>query len=250
MEWTSNHEFHLAGAPEQKGEVAIYEGNYQVTLFKFPGGTEWRAGDKSGHLESDIYSILKITNVVDKMGAAPIAGYRDAKIDPQAKLRLELPDAGMLTVDLPALDFGYQVGSLMEKIDNGPVLFGNEPARKVDRPASLLAVGGASDLKLFGRATLLRDVDALSRTRTLPTVKGTKVCGGYKHDGKPAPDLTLRLKETEVTIYDRRTGAPLDKKVFPPDAECPMFAFHAPGEDQDSYAPREAIETWLRAHVY
>jgi hypothetical protein len=250
VEWTSDHEFHLAGEPEKKGDVAIFDGHYQVTLYKFPRGVEWRAGARSGHLDSDIYSIIKVADVVEKMGAAPANGYRDTKIDPQTKLRLTLPDAGMLTVDLPALDFGFQVGSLMEKIDNGPVLFGSEAAHRVDRPASLLAVEGPGSVKLFGRATLLRDVDAVSRTRTLPEVKGTKVCSGYKKDGKPVEDLTLRLKETEVTIYDRRTGAPLEKKVFPPDDHCPMFAFHAAGEGQDSYAPTEAIETWLRTRVY
>jgi hypothetical protein len=58
------------------------------------------------------------------------------------------------------------------------------------------------------------------------------------------------LKETEVTVFDRRTGDLVTKKTFPPDSGCPMFTFRSAGEDtQDSSMPRTKIQSWLRTQI-
>jgi hypothetical protein len=104
-------------------------------------------------------------------------------------------------------------------------------------------------MKLFGPAVLLQDVDQVAITRRLPEIKGGKKCAGYKdRAGKPLPDLTIRFKETEATVFDRRTGVVVQKKIFPPDEACPMFSFSIGGDrerEQDSYPPTRDIESWL-----
>jgi hypothetical protein len=108
-------------------------------------------------------------------------------------------------------------------------------------------------MKLFGPAVLFQDVDQVAITRRLSEIKGRKTCTGYKdRAGKPLPDLTIRFKETEATVFNRRTGAVVQKKVFPPDEACPMFRISiGSGHDreQDSYPPTRDIESWLSSLV-
>ena len=98
---------------------------------------------------------------------------------------------------------------------------------------------------------LLKDVDAVAKAERLPEVKGTKKCTGYKDNaGKPSPDMELQLKETEVIIFERRTGNVVTKKVFPPDTECPMFAFRRADEKgHDSSFPTTEIKAWLKTQI-
>jgi len=64
------------------------------------------------------------------------------------------------------------------------------------------------------------------------------------------PDIELQLKETEVVIYNRRTGDEVAKKVFPPNNECPQFTFQRKDErKKDSSKPTRKIEAWLRTQA-
>jgi hypothetical protein len=103
--------------------------------------------------------------------------------------------------------------------------------------------------KLIGRARRARDVDAIAIVRQLLEVKQTRTCSGYTGDqNKPAPDITLRLKETEVVVYDRRTAKSLRRFVLPPDPGCPgiVISLNPSDRTRDSGAPGAEIEAALR----
>jgi hypothetical protein len=103
---------------------------------------------------------------------------------------------------------------------------------------------------VFGPATVLADVDAFAFERILPEVKTKKVCGGYSSGGKKMPDLTVLMKDVEVTVYDRRTGSIFKKQVFAPDPACPMFVMTRTNQNTvDSTKDSEAIKAWLRTLV-
>ena len=251
IEWVKDEKFQVKGSPKQYADVGIFRGTYQVTIYGFPKQTKWSALDKKGVIDSDIYSILKIADMSDKLGDVPAdpEKQRDAKLDPGATLALELPNGATASIKLPPSGLGLSVDEALKKIENGPVLFGNEPPGGKPMESILYANGFSSPL--FGRATKLRDVYALAKATLLPDVKGTKKCTGYKgKDDKPTSDLELSLKETEVVIYERRTGNVLQKKTFPPDTGCPMFTFRRADETtHDSSIPTQAIEAWLRTQI-
>ncbi|WP_437759762.1 hypothetical protein [Sorangium sp. So ce1389] len=251
LEWSNERKFVVKSDEALNGEVSIFEGSYQITFHGFPEGTRWKVAEKSGRIESDIYDIIKLENVEGQLGKIPIARYRDYLLGPKAKLALELPSGQAGSIELRQVDAAMSILSVLERVKNGPVLFEGEPKQDSGQRNVLLLE--TASMKLFGQAVLLQDVDLVAITRRLPEIKGRKTCTGYKdRAGDPLPDLTVRFKETETTVLDRRTGAVVQKKIFPPDEECPMFRFSIGGDrerEQDSYAPTRDIESWLSSLV-
>lgn len=249
IEWHKDDEFRVKGRSERYGDVSIYEGNYQITIHGFPEKTRWAVGELKGEIDSAIYDIVKIEDITGRLGEVPIAKLRDHKIDIAKSMTLDLPNGDWIELKLPPADLGLSVERALEKVENGPVVFAGEPADA--KPRENIMLLESFDKKVFGRATVLADIDGVAIVRRLEEVKGTKVCSGYTdNSGKPMPNLELQLLETEVVIYERRTGEVWAKKVFPPDSECPMFTLRAPGEDkQDSSKPTQKIEAWLRSEV-
>ncbi|WP_437795896.1 hypothetical protein [Sorangium sp. So ce693] len=251
LEWSNERKFVVKSDEALYGEVSIFEGTYQITFHGFPQGTRWKVAEKSGRIESDIYDIIKLDNVEGQLGRIPVARYRDTLLGPKAKLEIELPSGQAASIELRQADATMSLLSVLDRVKNGPVLFEGEPKQEGDLSSVLLLE--TASMKLFGQAVLLQDVDLVAMTRRLPEIKGRKTCTGYKdRAGEPLPDLTIRFKETEATVLDRRTGAVVQKKVFPPDEECPMFRFSI-GDDrereQDSYPPTRDIESWLSSLV-
>ncbi|WP_438008064.1 hypothetical protein WME89_04730 [Sorangium sp. So ce321] len=251
LEWSNGRKFVVKSDEAINGEVSIFEGSYQIVFHGFPRGTRWKVAEKSGRIESDIYDIVKLDNVEGQLGKIPAAKYRDYLLGPKATLALELPSGQAASIELRQVDAVMSVLSVLERVKNGPVLFEGEP--KQDSGQSNVILLETASMKLFGQAVLLQDVDQVAITRRLPEIKGRKTCTGYKdRAGKPLPDLTIRFKETETTVFDRRTGAVVQKKTFPPEEECPMFRLSLDGDrerEQDSYAPTRDIEAWLSSLV-
>lgn len=251
LEWSNERKFVVKSDESLYGEVTIFEGTYQITFHGFPEGTKWKVAEQSGRIESNIYDIVKLENVEGQFGKIPVAKYRDYRMGPKARLELELPSGQAAFLDLRQVDAAMSVLSMLERIKNGPVLFEGEPAKQSGQRNVLLLE--TASMKLFGPAVLLHDVDQVAITRRLSEIKGRRTCSGYKdRAGKSLPDLTIRFKETEATVFDRRTGAVVQKKTFPPDESCPMFSFSI-GRDrdseQDSYTPTRDIESWLSSLV-
>ena len=251
LEWSNERKFVVKSDEALYGDVAVFEGSYQITFHGFPEGTKWKVAEKSGRIESDIYDIIKLENVEGQFGKIPVAKYRDYLLGPKAKLEIELPSGQAASLDLRQVDAAMSVLSVLERVKNGPVLFEGEP--KKDSGQSNVLLLETASMKVFGQAVLLQDVDLVAITRRLPEIKGRKTCTGYKdREDEPLPDVTIRFKETETTVLDRRTGAVVQKKIFPPDEDCPMFRLSIGGDrerEQDSYAPTRDIEAWLSSLV-
>src|SRR5262249_17796234 len=84
IEGVKDDKFEVKGNSSQYGDVSIFQGNYQVTINGFPKGTKWSALDKKGVSDSDIYSIIKIADMSERLGDVPADPdkQRDAKLDP------------------------------------------------------------------------------------------------------------------------------------------------------------------------
>ncbi len=251
IEWTKDDKFQVKGRPLQKGEVDIHNGHYRVSLFGFPKGTKWSALDKSGVAESSVIASINAIDMVEKLGTLPADATlrHKAKLDPEATFTLEVPGSAKLEIKLPPSDAGLSAETLLSKIDSGPVLFGKEPPDAKPMQSILLLDDVHPDL--FGRAETLRDVDALAKAQLLADVKGTKTCTGYKGNG--GKDIVMNLKETEVVIYERRTGKVTAKKSFPPNDKCPEMLYRSSKEKSvestDSRMPTTAIEAWLKSLI-
>jgi hypothetical protein len=224
-------------------EVLGSKTEYSITLSKFPVGTTWEVGGKKGKVDSDIYDMVSV-DVRDKLAGVALDQLKS--VDVELTMKLELPDGRQGEVKLPPVYFDYGLRELFEKADGGAITFGAEPDDPKKTDCLVWPSGG--ELERYGKCGKVHEIDWIAVSHRLEDEKGRKVCKGYTDNaGNPMPDLTVLLKETEVVIYDRRTGDVVDKKVFPPDDECPMFTFRAKDETtQDSYPPTQKIQAWLR----
>ena len=227
----------------------MYKGFYQVTLEKFPKGTYFKAGDKSGTMDSFI-EIVKVKEVTSMLGKVPVDKILDYEVDPESKIEIIRPDGTWAEIKLPPTRIGYAIKDALAKVENGPVKFGDE-GDEDPKPGLSILFNESISKKVYGQASVLSDIDAVAIARLLPDVKGTKTCTGYQsNDKKPMPDIELQLKETEVVIYHRRKGGEVAKKVFPPNKRCPTYTFQRKGENtSDSSKPTRDIEAWLRTQA-
>jgi len=137
---------------------------------------------------------------------------------------------------------------VLSRVKGRPLLFAGEAVGSSKAPRNILRA--YYDLPVFGQAaTRVRDVEGIALLRTIPEPVGTKICSFKTADGKPLPDVTMRLVQTAVEVYDRRSGALVHEKVFPPDSDCPMFFIVVDKGAADSLTPLAAIDAWLRSLV-
>jgi hypothetical protein len=243
--WNNEYEFTVKGQPSMKGTSLLDKSFLKVMVQNFPPGTMLELGTASGVVGSYGSGSVAL-DVKEKLGALPVE-LGEAKLDAGVPLVVKPANQPPLTVKLLPQRVSFHIDDMLKKAENGPLLFGKEPPHE-GRPRSLMVVN--YNHSVFGSAATLADLDALAFEHLLPAVKGQKVCGGYSSAGKKLPDLTLRLKETEVTVIDRRTGAVYKKNTFPPDTTCPMFVMTKAGENAvDSSRPAQAIDDWLRSLV-
>jgi hypothetical protein len=229
---------------EGEGKTMGSGTEWVLHLERLPYGTRYEVGGTKGEIKDRDDAFVRI-DVRDQLAGLTLEQLE--KFQPDFVLRLDV-DGRKGETKLPPANMKYGLGDTLKKVENGPVLFGTEPddPQKTDS-----MVWAKMDPQVFGRAGKLFELDWIAVDHQLPTVKGSKTCTGYvDNDKKPMPDFTLRLKETEVVIYDRRTGAVVDKTVLPPDEACPTFTFRSgESKEEDSSTPHGEIEAWLRTKI-
>jgi hypothetical protein len=249
--WKDDSNFVIRGKPEMKGQLSHYDTQLTFSVTGFPPDLTMQLGDRRGTTRDDGSAHISV-EIMPLYATLPVGSLNDAKLDHHLSLVITPNEAPPLRVPLPPVRINpYTLASLLKKAQDGPVLFGDEPARPPGPPRSVIDLDD-SPPKVYGPARTLGDVDAIALQVRLPEPKGERKCGGYKDKNKqPLPPVTLLLKETEVTIYDRRAGGAIDKRRFAPKDECPMFLFRFgdEGNTTDSYAPRDQIAAWLRDYV-
>lgn len=247
IEWKSDSIQTSFTSGELQGEVYGLGTEYTITLSNFPPGSEYEIGEQKGTVESNVYHLSKV-DVRNKLGGYTVEELE--KFDPELTLKLKLPDGRQGETKLPPVSFKYSIKDILKKAENSPVLFGEEPEDPKPED-SLYWVDGLIGKEFIGKAGKLNEIDFVAIMIKLSDDKGSKVCTGYKdNSGKAMPDITLLFRETEVTIYNRRTGDVVEQKVFPPNTNCPTLVFKAEGENtEESSHPYAQIESWLRTMI-
>jgi hypothetical protein len=226
-------------------DVDGFQGNYHVTL-RVPRGCRWQIGPHKGECDDDDHTTVDVP-IMDRVGDRTLEELR--RFDPQLTLDLDLSDGRAGSIPLPPVNVREMVEERLADAEHGPVLFGQEPEDPEPR-GSLIWVRRDFRKQLIGREAKLHELDLVLIANQRPDEKGRKVCTGYRDNaGVAAPNPMLVLKETDATIYDRRTGEVVAKKVFPPDRSCPMFTWGSSSHRIDSAIPYDAIESWARRQI-
>ena len=237
FEWTGNDFKTDSG----RGGSYVDATRYQVDLDRFPKGTKYEIGAEKGATGSATASIR--VEMREKLGTLTLEELD--RFDPGLTLKLTLPSGRQGETKLPPLPFKVGLHDMFAKIETtGPVLFGAEAADP-EKADAVIWVYDITEVTIIGRRGKLSEVDFVAVHEPLPE-KGTKTCSGYTDTaGKSVAPIELVLRDTEVRIYDRRTGKIVEKKIFPTDGTCPGAAFVAGANRQDTSAPLGTIETYL-----
>lgn len=243
VEWPGPRRFQVAGQPGLEGEVFLVDGSYKVHLRGFGDGASWEVAGKSGRL--GFIGIIDVEDLAAAMADLPLAGVEEARLGGGATLVVVPAEGGRVEVPLPPVPVGAgAVHDLFARAKDGPLRFPGEAAGGGPLRSILLGGRFATKLEVFGSgAARLRDVDGVALRKHLPPRK-TKRCRGVRDlAGNVLPELALRLRDAEVVVYDRRSGAEAHRRVFPAGEECPRFPLRGP--EADSFAPDEPIREWL-----
>jgi len=248
VSWKRDTSF-TADAGKGEGRVSIYDGELKVSLTKWPDGTFYKAGDKSGETKGYSTDVV-LADAMPLYAKWPVDELMKHTVDPETTVEIIRPDGSWAEVKLKPIKLNiYTFKRTLEKVENGPVKFPGEGDEDPIPGLSILYPDGSSK-RVFGKAKVMSDIDAVALWHKLDEVKGTKKCTGYKNSKKePMPDIELQLKEYEVTVYDRRKGTELAKKVFPPENRCPSYVTTTGNNQADSSRPFRAIESWLRTQA-
>jgi len=242
-----------------KGELSEYRGQIKVTVWNLPKGLTLQLGDQKAVVADNEYHSASVStdasSLIAKLPSSVLAQAADLlaerpTLNHGLSLILTPKNRPPVTIPLPPVQlFDSGLSGLFEHVaEEKGLVFGGEARKAPDQHKSVFAVSPFVRA-VVGEAATFGDIDAVAVTKMLPDVKGMKSCGGFADSsGRPAPAVNIRLKEAEVTIYDRRTGAELERRRFPPKEECPVVAMVKRGSNEDdSQPPKEAILAWLKA---
>lgn len=245
--------FKIRNKPEMTGRFGLDGRRLSVTVWEFPRGLPIELGGDQELTDDEGYASVHV-DVTAALASVPTDKLESARLDHGLSLVLRPKGRPPITHALPPIDIGHEVVSLLKAAEKGPVRFGDEPVRAAGAPRSVIDVG-EFEPALYGSAATIAEIDAVARYTVGTDVKGTKQCTGYisRQDGKPLPPVTMELKEIVVIIHDRRSGAVLDQRAFPPSEVCPLLIDATTTITSSMALPRdevkEEIRAWLKAYV-
>ena len=234
--------YQIKGEPDMGGHVTANSGLLGFYAGGFPPGTKFKVLGASGAAgENGSIQPIKIS-FASEVGDWPIASLAEKgpSADQFLETTVEVQPVGGRAFAVPLKVKTIFLEVVTNQIDKEPLVFAND--EPYSGPARNVLLAYSVYRHLFGKASVNRDLDAIALVRKL---KGwSKKCGGYKYqNGKTAPDVTVSIRPTEVTTYARRTGKPLDKKVFDANPICPKTAL---GRKGTSYFPTKQVNDYLR----
>ncbi len=243
FQWTS-HQFSVREQDDMWGAVNLSRGSLSIFVREFPPGTELEVVAESATVSDEGYAAIKDVSILHLLGPIPLDTIGEAELN-GLTFTVTPPGLDSVRVPIPPIRVLFVDELILANID-GPLPFEGDPSESPGPPRNAVWFHNFGH-SMFGKpAPVLSDVDAfvkLERTGTR-----TKICSGYKDDqGRSAPDVTLKLQDTVVTVHARRSGSTFAAKTFPPVEECPRYVVGRTGDT--SKEPTEAIEAWLATAI-
>jgi hypothetical protein len=191
----------------------------------------------------------------DAFAAAPLDTLRVEAKPPAPMVDLDLP----VTVELPRhekvvthvsvpAELEWSLFHLLAHVVSGPVKLASDASVTAGAPdaAVILWEPSTGFMSVHKRTPGLTvaDLDWVAVPAPVPSGKQKK-CSGYAAIGGAAThSATFELAGLDVTVYERRTGAVVGKKSFPPPTSCPTMMTSGDTMLLPSRAP---VDAWLEA---
>lgn len=248
FEWESDIRFRIAGEKDMWGQAMVVEDRLTVFFREFPPGTVLTVGNATATADDEGVATAE-TKISALFGALPTesVGKSESTLE-GATFSVTPPGGDAIEVTLPPQK-AYGVKDTLLSAAQGPVLFSGET--ESSGPIRNAIWWHYSEQEVIGApAATVAEIDAV--VVVVRPEGTTKNCTGYTDEsGNPQPDVTLYLKDTIVTIHERRTGREVGKTTFPADPECPNWLTAESGRatSRDSSEPLDAMRAWIQTQV-
>lgn len=249
FEWVSDNRFHIKGEKDMWGQADISQEDLSVFFRGFPPGTTLTVGLETVTADDKGYASAQ-TNIAALFGTLPTdaVGKSEATLE-NAFITITPPNKDAIEIPLPPKTI-YGAKDTLLSATRGPVLFTGET--NAEGPIRSAIWWHGSQQKVIGApAPTIADIDAVVIVER-SEASTSKNCTGYVDDkGNSQPDVTIELKDTIVTMYERRMGRKVATKTFPPDEKCPDLLTVEKGrkEVRDSYEQWDEIHAWITAQL-
>ncbi len=227
----------------------------RASFHGFPVGTTIDIGRESYSI-GDAGSFERLIDVGAELGQAEFHAVFDTPWPLNVSIAVTFPGAKTFSEKVPPQN-QYATKRMLAagfaSVREGPVIFTNEPAAPA-KARNVFFVPhpiGIADPEIIGTIKQVNDVDRVAIEKHALT-ETTIHCHGLKRttDQKGSDEaLIVRLVNSEVQIFDRRTGKVAATKLFAASKDCPVFALGNKGEEAKTYPSKDAIKEWLRASL-
>ncbi|HLT40037.1 MAG TPA: hypothetical protein VK034_27340 [Enhygromyxa sp.] len=249
FEWESDNRFHIKGEKDMWGQADVFDQTLSVFFRGFPPGTTLTVGLETATADDKGVATVE-TNIAALFGSLPTDAVATSEATLEgAFITITPPNKDAIEVPLPPKTI-YGVKDTLLSAAQGPVLFTGET--NAEGPIRSAIWWRYSEQVVTGApAPTVADIDAVVIIER-PGASTTKNCTDYVDDkGNPQPDVIIKLKDTTVTMYERRTGRKVATKTFAPVDECPDWLTVKKGikEVRDSHEPWDEIQAWITTQL-
>ncbi len=244
----------VKGLPDAKGflledDKKIFR--LKASFYGFPAGTSITFGSET-HPVTSSGSLERRIDIGPDLGNADYEGLFDGPWARNLSVAITFPGGKNFSVQVPPQN-QYTTKRMLANgfasVRESPVVFAGEPPAPA-KPRNVFYAPdpiGIADPEIIGTIKQVHDVDRVAVEKRVPT-EATITCHGYKKSGEkgPSDSITVRLMNSEVQLFDRRTAKLVETKTFAASKTCPMMTFGRKGEEEKNYAARDTVKDWLR----
>jgi len=223
--------FVVPSAPD--GSTGLMVRSY---LYDFPPGTKATFGGKTESVQEG-KPLVQGAEFLDKIAPLSLDDVQRKRVELDLPLTIQYPGRGELKLKSPPLRIAHAIAHDLTRAEKEPALYKGEKAEAgpLDTVAVIRVRSRSRRMRILGTGKTVADIDwvALERTHGEPR--------NLECPRPGAKPRVIKLTDLEIAIFDRRTGKPVESKVFAGKAQCAPPAKGAkPPKTQ-----RQDVDTWL-----
>ena len=206
-------------------------------LYDFPPGTKATFGGKTESVEAG-KPLVQSADFIDKVAKLTLDDVQRKRVELELPLTVSYPGRGELKLKSPALRIAHAIAHDLTRAEKEPALYPGEKADAagpLDTVAIIRVRSRSRRMRILGNGKTVSDIDWVAIEKTHGEPRNLEC---PRPGTKPR---VIKLTDLEIAIFDRRTGKPVESKVFPGKAQCAPPAKGAkPVKTQ-----REEVDSWL-----